>query len=87
MKSPYKAKWLTSLFNHLDSCLTYGTYGTYGLPGFPPSGVTVLPGVLALRNKMNELGQLEKRQVRWCMNGSMQIQGLDYEESYAPTVM
>jgi hypothetical protein len=85
MKSPFKREWLDGMFKHLlNSCLQYGTYG---LPQVPPSNVVVLPTVLALRNKLDAQNRLGERKVRMCANGSKQIQGLDYDKSYAPAIL
>jgi hypothetical protein len=84
LKSPFKREWLDGLFKHLDSCLEYGTYG---LPQVPPSNVVVLPTVLALRNKLDAHNRLDERKVRMCADGSKQVQGLDYDESYAPAIL
>jgi hypothetical protein len=84
MKSPFKREWLDSLFKHLDGCLQYGTYG---LPQVAPSDFVILPTVLALHNKLDAQNRLDERKVRMCANGSKQIQGLDYDELYAPAIL
>jgi hypothetical protein len=84
MKSPFKREWLDGLFKHLDGCLEYGTYG---LPQIPPSAVVVLPTVLALRNKLDADSRLDERKVCMCADGSKQMQGLDYDQSYAPAIL
>jgi hypothetical protein len=84
MKSPFKREWLDGLFKHIDGCLQYGTYG---LPQVPPESVVILPTVLALRNKLDANSRLDEHKVRMCANGSKQIQGLDYDESYAPAIL
>jgi hypothetical protein len=84
MKSPFKREWLDGLFKHLNGCLQYGTYS---LPMIPPSDVIVLPSVLAIRNKLDSFNRLAERKVRVCPDGSKQIQGLDYDESYAPAIL
>jgi hypothetical protein len=86
MKSPFKHKWLDGVFKHLDGCLQYGTYG---LPQHqvPPADVVALPAFLALRNKLDSQNRLDKRKVRMCADGSKQIQGLDYDKSYAPAIL
>jgi hypothetical protein len=84
MKSPYKHKWLDGLFKHLNGCLQYGTYG---MPQIPPADVIVLPTMLALRNKLDSQSRLDECKVCMCVNGSQQIQGLDYDESYAPAIL
>ena len=49
--------------------------------------MVILPCVLALRNKLDAQNHLDERKVRMCADGSKQIQGLDYDESYAPAIL
>ena len=49
--------------------------------------MVILPCVLALRNKLDSQNHLDKRKVRICADGSKQIQGLDYDEAYAPAIL
>jgi hypothetical protein len=83
LKGPYVKEWKEALFSHLDS---NDSYGSFGPPSVPPSDVTVLDAVLALKHKLDELGRLDERKVRMCVNGSQQVEGIDYSDSYAPTV-
>jgi hypothetical protein len=66
------------LFKHLDS---NDEYGTLGGPTVPPLDVLVLDPAIAIKHK------LVAQKTRLCSNGSQQVQGIDYEESYAPTVL
>ena len=84
MKRPHKKEWIEALFKHLDS---NNEYGSFGIPQIPPPDVTVLNLVLALKHKLDKFAHLIERKVHLCVNGSQQIEGLDYEESYAPTVL
>ena len=84
MKGPFKKQWLQGLFKHLNNC---HNIGTYGLPAFPPPGVTVIDAVLAIMHKLDSAGWLLEHKVRCCVNGSQQVQGLDYDESYAATIL
>jgi hypothetical protein len=61
--------------------------GTYGCPTIPPPGATILPAVIVLKLVLNQLKQAAARKTRICVNGSVQIQGRDYEESYTPTLL
>jgi Reverse transcriptase (RNA-dependent DNA polymerase) len=84
MKSPHRGEWLAALFMHLDSCHAIGTFGA---PTLPPHGVTVLPAVLVLKHVVNSAKQVDERKVRLCVNGSYQVKGIDYTESFAPTIL
>jgi hypothetical protein len=61
--------------------------GTYGCPTIPPPGATILPAVVVLKLVLTQLEQAAVRKTRICVNGSVQIQGHDYEESYTPTLL
>jgi hypothetical protein len=57
------------------------------MPYDPPPGATILPVVIVLKLVLNQLKQAAARKTRICLNGSVQIQGRDYEESYTPTLL
>jgi hypothetical protein len=61
--------------------------GTYGCPTIPPPGATILPAVIVLKLVLNQLKQAAMRKTRICVNGSVQIQGRDYEKPYTPTLL
>jgi hypothetical protein len=84
MKGPYRGEWLAALFSHLDNCHSIGTFGP---PTLPPQNVTVLPAVLVLKHVLNTNKQIDERKVRLCVNGSFQRKGIDYQESFAPTIL
>jgi hypothetical protein len=73
-----------ALFGHFASCYSMGTYGC---PMIPPPGATILPAVIVLKLVLTQLKQAAVRKTRVCVNGSVQIQGRDYEESYTPTLL
>jgi hypothetical protein len=85
MQDPvHRAQWRESLFTHLSSCYSLGTYGC---PTIPPPGATILPAVIVLKPVLTQLKQATARKTRICVNGSVQSQGRDYEESYTPTLL
>jgi hypothetical protein len=43
--------------------------------------------IVALKHKLDEYNRLFEQKVRLCAHGGHQIAGLDYEESYAPTIL
>jgi cell division FtsZ-interacting protein ZapD len=49
--------------------------------------VTVLPAVVALKLVLSLLKQAAAHKVCICVHGGFQIQGHDYERSYAHTVL
>jgi hypothetical protein len=48
----HRAQWRESLFGYLSSCYSMGT--TYGCPTIPPSGATILPAVIVLKQVLNQ---------------------------------
>jgi hypothetical protein len=85
LKEPvHRGKWIAAFFKHLDSCYALGTYGC---PKLPPADATVLPAVVVLKLVLNQLKQAAARKIRVCVNGGLQIQGKDYDESYAHTIL
>ena len=85
LKEPVnRGKWLHGFFTHLSSCYDLGTYGC---PQLPPPGATVLPAVVVLKLVLNRLKQEAAHKIRVCVHGGHQIQGRDYEESYAHTIL
>ena len=50
------------------------------------SGKKVLPVTWAFKRKLFPDGHLQKCKARFCVRGDMQIEGVDYFETYAPVV-
>jgi hypothetical protein len=85
LKEPvHRGKWIAAFYKHLDSCYALGTYGC---PKVPPADATVLPAVVVLKLVLNQLKQAAAHKIRVCVNGGLQIQGKDYDESYAHTIL
>jgi hypothetical protein len=85
LKDPvYRGQWIEAMYKHLDSCYALGTYGC---PSIPPKGATVLPAVIVLKLVVNALKQIDNHKVRICVHGGHQVQGRDYDESYAHTIL
>jgi hypothetical protein len=51
-----------------------------------PAKTRYLDLIWTYRRKLRPDGYLKKHKVRLCVNGSRQIQGIDYTESFAPVV-
>jgi hypothetical protein len=80
----HRGKWIAAFYKHLDSCYALGTNGC---PKIPPAEATVLPVVVVLKLVLNQLKQAAAHKIRVCVNGGLQIQGKDYDESYAHTIL
>ena len=51
-----------------------------------PKGKKILPGVWALRRKRDaHTGQIKKYKARWNLDGSKQVHGVDFDQTYSPT--
>ena len=85
MKDPtHRGKWIEAMFKHLDSCYAIGTFGP---PRIPPPEVTVLPAVIVLKMVINAVKQINAHKVRVCVHSGHQVQGHDFEELFAHTVL
>jgi hypothetical protein len=61
--------------------------GTFGPPRILPSNVTMLPAVIVLKMIANAVKQINAHKVRICAHGGHQVEGQDFEESFAHTVL
>jgi hypothetical protein len=86
MKDPVqKGNWIKAMYKHLDSCYSVGTFSP---PRIQPSDVTMLlPAVIVLKMIVNAVKQINAHKVRICAHGGHQVQGWDFEESFAHTVL
>ena len=84
MKGSDKQKWIKALFDHLEKCYINGTYG---IPTIPPPGASVIPPVIVLKHLLNVVKQIDERKIRVCCNDSKQVQGVDFEESFASALL
>ena len=80
----HHGEWITAFYKHLDSCYALGTYGC---PKIPPADATVLPAVVVLKIVLNQLKQAAAHNICVCVHGGLQIQGKDYDKSYAHTIL
>jgi hypothetical protein len=85
MKDPVqKGNWIEAMYKHLNSCYAVGTFGP---PHVPPPNVTMLPAVIVLKMILNAVKQINAHKVGICAHGGHQVQGQDFEESFAHTVL
>ena len=84
MKNHDAVLWREALFTHRVKCYNMGTYG---IPQVAPSGARVIPPVRALKLLRNTVKQIDERNVRVCVNGSQQTQGIDFQESFAAELL
>ena len=51
-----------------------------------PSGANLLPGTWAFKVKRFPDGRIRKYKARFCVRGDRQVEGIDYDKTYAPVV-
>jgi hypothetical protein len=85
LKEPiHNRKWIAAFYKHLGSCYVLGTYGC---PKVPPAQANVLLAVVGLKLVLNQLKQAAADNICVCINGGLQVQEKDYDESYAHTIL
>jgi hypothetical protein len=86
MKQPDRKKLLKAM---QDECTAHYKAGTYILvkKSEIPKGVPLLSSVWQMKRKRKpSTGEISKYRARMNVNGKEQIQGVHYEETYAPVV-
>ncbi len=86
MREPDRNKFLEAM---QDECTAHYKEGTYKLvkKADMPSGVPLLSSVWQMkRNRKPSTGEISKYKARLNVNGKEQVQGVHYEETYAPVV-
>ncbi len=69
------------MLNQLDSLAENSTWTLVDRP----KGRKVIPGRWVIKVKTDEAGNIEKYKARYVAKGFMQVQRLDFHETYAPT--
>ena len=86
LNSNIRSHWIECLFNCCDKMHNSGTLSC----PFPriniPAHKKVLPTRLSFEVKLTDVLDFYEIKVRMCANGSKMIQGVDFSDSYAPTV-
>ena len=86
MREPDRNKFLKAM---QDECTAHYKEGTYKLikKADMPSGVPLLSSVWQMKRKRKpSTGEISKYKARLNVNGKEQVQGVHYEETYAPVV-
>ena len=81
--SPLKREWKLSLFQNYAKNASSMAFTAPFPRDLLPKNATILKSVMAFRVKTLSTGVYDLYS-RHCANGSVQIKGLDYKESYAP---
>jgi len=84
MREPDQDKFIQGMQEELDAQIDAGNFRLRKQSKIP-KGATVLPGVWQMRCKCRILTQeVYKWKARLCLDGSRQVFGRDYNETYAP---
>ena len=82
MKSPDSEKWMEACHLEYDTIMGYGSWD---LVQKPPK-VNVVGCRWTFRIKRDNLGQIDKYKARLMAQGFSQVAGLDFNETYSPTI-
>ena len=81
MKSPDSASWIDAIRVELSAMARLGVWKIVDIP----AGVELLNTVWIFRKKFDQDGNLSKYKARLCAAGNLQVEGVNYAETYAPT--
>ena len=85
MASPQWEKWLEAGTNEIESQTQNNTWKMVKRPP-RSSGKTIIPGRWVFTIKRDALGNITKYKARWVCKGFHQVNGVDYDETYASVV-
>jgi hypothetical protein len=84
LKSPYKAEFKAAHFENFKKVYRTGTWSAPVLRSLLPPDAVILPPRSVYAVKPSEVANVYDLQVRNCANGSKKIEGIHYDQSFAP---
>jgi hypothetical protein len=84
LKSPYKAELKAAHFENYNKMYRTGTWSAPVLRSHLPPDDVILPPRSLYAVKPSEVANVYDLQVRTCANGSKMIEGVHYDQSFAP---
>ena len=82
LKNPLSGQWLKAIFNELMQLLEFGTFEF--LPRSQlPKGCKALTSRVVYRQKINKEGKITKLKTRLMVCGFLQVEGIDYIDTFA----
>ena len=86
LKSPLSGQWLKTISNELTQLLEFGTFKF--LPRSQlPKGRKALTSRVVYRQKVNKEGKITKLKARLVVRGFLQVEGIDYIDTFASTTI
>jgi hypothetical protein len=84
LKSPYKPEFKAAHFENYDKMFRTGTCSSPVLRSLLPREAVILPPHSVYAVESAEVENVFDLQVRMCANGSKMIEGIHYDQSFAP---
>ena len=86
LKSPFLGQWFKTIFNELTQLLEFGTFEF--LPRNQlPKGRKTLTSRVVYRQKINKEGKITKLKARLMVRGFLQVEGIDYINTFTSTTI
>ncbi len=85
MIGPHREEFIEAMQNEIRELESHDTW-TITKRSAVPEGANILPSTWVFRIKRYPDGRFRKTKARFCVRGDKQVEGVDYEDKYAPVV-
>jgi hypothetical protein len=86
LKSPEKENWELAINSEMENMINMGVWNNGDIQDKLPKEERAIDSTWSFAKKEDEEGNYTKFKARLCGRGFREIQGIDYEEVFAPTV-
>ena len=86
LKSSLLRQWLKTILNELTQLLEFGTF-EFLLRNQLPKGRKALISRVVYRQKVNKEGKITKLKARLVVRGFLQVEGINYIDTFASTII